>query len=119
MFGPWKSTLSYTYKGKTHKVKVIVKKYVNPCKSVKVGGTNVTSELNVLDVTPAKKLAKRKLKVVPKSGWKVTGITCSLSNGKEKTVKNGAKLSAKCQEVYVSLVKTKTGQPQTITIFKS
>lgn len=68
-------TINITYKvaGDTHKVKVVVKKYQNPFKQVKVNGKDVTAQFNksntcVLDYKKYKN-KKVKLKFKKKTNW--------------------------------------------------
>lgn len=73
---PGTATVSVKLKGKTYTTKVIVKKYVNPVKSVKIGSTSVFgSKFNSSSVVNLSygKFAGKKLKttVVLKKGWKL------------------------------------------------
>ena len=73
---PGTATVSVKLKGKTYTTKVIVKKYVNPVKSVKIGSTSVSgSKFNSSSVVNLSygKFAGTKLKttVVLKKGWKL------------------------------------------------
>lgn len=73
---PGTAVVSVKLKGKTYKTKVIVKKYVNPVQSVKIGSTSVSgSKFNSASVVNLSygKFANKKVKttVVLKKGWKL------------------------------------------------
>ena len=110
--------ISYVHAGKKHTVKYIVKKYVNPIKSLTVGGKNYASCFAASKLkgsaTGAFQAATNasaftgKLKVTPKAGWKVTGIYRSTSSGMAK-VKNGSTVK-KETFLQIELKNKKTGQ---------
>lgn len=119
-----KATITYTYKGKTRKVKVVVKKYSNPIKTLKIGKKNYAGKLKKYSSV---NLAKwnacngKKLSVTPAKNWKIVSIKCSYNNGDwsehyAKKVKNGGKLpkAANGEVLVIVLKNTKNGGHQTI-----
>ena len=119
-----KATITYTYKGKTRKVKVVVKKYSNPIKTLKIGKKNYASKLKKdmsVDLAKWNACNGKKLSVTPANGWKIVSMTCGYNDGDwskfyAKKVKNGGKLpKAVNGEVLVIVLKnTKNGAYQTI-----
>lgn len=103
-----KSKLSYTYKGKTHKVTIVAKKYVNPCKKLMLDSTNITKKFNTAREAFVQRTAKRKIRVAPKAGWKIEGIYCQGASGATKKLTNGGKVPAKCKYVWVDMLEIKS-----------
>ena len=96
--------ISYVYQGKSYTTTVINKKYVNPCKKVMLDSTNVAKKFDRVQDIVVKRTAKRRIKIVPKAGWKITGIYCLGASGATRQLKNGGKIPAKCDFVYVNLL---------------
>ena len=70
-----KSTITCTVKGVKLKTTFTVKKYTNPCKTFKIGKTNLLSKFNKNDVLRTNKaFKKQKLDIKLKSGWKISSV---------------------------------------------
>lgn len=96
---PGRAKVSFTYKGKRRTVTVVVKKFVSPVASLRVGGEDVarylTSGFKTLPITM--NCAGKTLSIKPKKGWKVKMIYVGVDLGKNrvegyKRLKNGAKM---------------------------
>ena len=85
-------TYNVKYEGKTikAKTKVILRKYVSPLKSFKIGSTNYTSKIKKTGHLRVDKALKGKLSIKLKSGYKIHAISIySWSGGSSpKTGKN-------------------------------
>lgn len=93
-----KATVSYKYKGKTRKVKIVVKKYVNPIKTLKLGNKNYAKlfKKSIYGRAAYKNYVGKRIKVVPATGWKLK----SLRYAKTKKLKNGGKIPAAAVNTY-------------------
>lgn len=115
---PGTATVSYKFKGKTHKVKFNVVKYKCPLKTLKVGKKNYTSAFkkSAYGETGGKALSG-KVKVKLKDGWKVAKIQAlRMDTGKMKTLKANKKLPANCGAIYVTAKNTETKQKIRFTL---
>ena len=90
--GTAKVTFNVKHEGKTIKAKVnvIVRKYVNPLKSFKIGSTNYTSKFKKTGHISVKKALKGKLKIKLKAGYVISEINVYSwsGGGNMKSVKN-------------------------------
>ena len=126
------STISFEalIDGKTYKFKskVIVSKYENPFKSLKIGSKNHASKFKK-HIAPkwansGKDKPKGKLNIVPQKGWKVSKIElASRQNGtltfKKIKNKTNINMSKKAVEgLRVTMKKSKTGETYTATIWR-
>ena len=119
-----KATVTYTYKGKKYKVKVVVKKYSNPVKVLKVGKKNYARKLKKNCYIEVKKWSAwkgKKINVTPANGWKIKSIKYISVNSNytkysTKKVRNGGKLPKKSgvMEVIINLQNTKNGANQIV-----
>ena len=122
-----KATITYTYKGKKHKVKVVVKKYSNPLKTLKIGKKNYERKLkkSVYDATVKWSACKgKKLSLTPAKGWKIASMKFTYTNAdwskyRTKKVRNGGKLPKVKygDSLTVILKNTKNGAEQTVYFF--
>ena len=97
--------LSFVYQGKSHSVTIVNKKYTNPCKKLLIGKTNIVRKFKRRqDIVVKQRIAKRRIKVVPKAGWKVSAIYCLDAAGTTKQLKNGGKIPADCSFVWVNML---------------
>ena len=91
---PGKATIKYKHAGKAYKHTYIVKKYVNPAKTFKIGAKNYVSKLkkvNFFELKRAKAQGKKAV-VAPIAGWKVQKVTIySEKDGTFKERTKGAK----------------------------
>ena len=108
--------LSFVYQGKSHTVTIINKKYTNPCKKIVLDSTNITKKFNDRQDIIVRRTAKRKISVVPKAGWKITGIYCLGASGATKQLRNGGKIPAKCNFVWVNMLNTSANLAVTLNI---
>ena len=73
-----RANVTYTYKGKKHKVKFIVYKYENPAKKLKVGQRDYAAKFKKYEIyrCSAKEANtfSGKLTVKPAKGWKLKGV---------------------------------------------
>lgn len=77
-----KSTITCTVKGVKLKTTFTVKKYTNPCKTFKIGKTNLLSKFNKNDVLRTNKaFKKQKLDIKLKSGWKISSVHVTSGTG--------------------------------------
>lgn len=111
---PGKSTVTYTYKGKKYKAKVVVKKYQNPVKSVTIGKKTYSKPFKSFWEYSVKRKALngKTIKVTPAKGWKVVSISYTYrKNGKFKKVSNGGKLTnmSKYPSVVITMMNKQTG----------
>ena len=85
-------TFNVKYKNKTIKAKttVVIKKYVNPLKTLKIGSKNYASKFKKTRFVSLKKALKGKLSIILKSGYQISSIsTYNSKNGSGyKTLKN-------------------------------
>lgn len=109
-----KTTVSYTWKGKRHKVKFVVHKWTNPVKSFTVGGRQYSSKYKSSNVVKANsKFLTGKVKVKAAKGWKVTSIVGVKGNYGEKKIKSGKtnlKKSDKVRGITVRVKNKASGQ---------
>lgn len=83
-----KSTITCTVKGVKLKTTLTVKKYSNPCKTFKIGKTNLTSKFNQVDVLKTNKAYKnQKLDIKLKNGWKISSVHVTSGTGSYKNYK--------------------------------
>lgn len=120
-----KATITCTVKGVKLKTTLTVKKYTNPCSSLKIGKTNFTSKFNKNDIYRQNKAFKQQtLSIKAKSGWKITkvsvynngsykGYTVNKSKFSKKITLNGAYAT-----VYVYFTNAKTGVSECLTLIK-
>ena len=107
-----KTTVTYKVKenGKTksYKTKLVVYKYKNPFKTLKVGKVNYKSDFKGCDYS-TRESSKGKITVKVKKGWKVKGIYARSAGSKWKKLKKNATVDiAKKHSVMISL-KNKKG----------
>lgn len=73
-----------------------VKKYSNPCKSIKLGKTNLTSKYKTYWTYSQKKSFKnQKLNIKMNKNWKITNIYVSNSDGYSRYTVNGTSFNKK------------------------
>ena len=103
---PGKTTVSYKWKGKVHKVKVKVYRYKNPAKSFKVGSKELKSKFRKAYGYHASNdnITGKKLSVHAAKGWKLKGL---YANGTDR-IKNGTKLTEDIGMVKAVFYNTKT-----------
>lgn len=92
-----KATITCTVKGVKLKTTLTVKKYTNPCKSIKVGGTNFTSKYkNNTYYYHTKAIKKKQLAITMNKGWKITSVYV-FNNGSSTrySVNNATKFNKK------------------------
>ena len=105
---PGKATVSYTWKGKAHKVKFVVHKWTNLVKSFVVGGKQYAGKFaNSNTASATSKFIAGKVKVVAVSGWKVSQIESVKANYASKTIKNGSTTLKKSDKVRGLIVRLK------------
>lgn len=111
-----KTTLSYKWKGKSHKVTIVFHAWKNPVKSFKVGGKQYAGKFKKQDsVHIGKKTISGKVSIKAAKGWKFKSIEIyrwgkdGLQSAKMKNNKTLAK-SKKMECIYVTFVNKKTGQ---------
>ena len=119
-----KATVTYTYRGKKHRVKVVVKKYSNPLKTLKIGKKNYARKLkkaSYAGIAKWKACKGKKVSVTPAKGWKIVSMRCGCYNAdwskyKAKKVRNGGKLpkAANGDGITITLKNTKNGAYQDI-----
>ena len=110
VYKPGKATISCTYHGEEYSINYIVKKYVNPVKSFKIGKKEYAKKFKKRELCNLSvKTLKGKLKIVPAKNWKIKKINLNYiksGNMLTKKVKNGQKI--KGVEVWVTLKNKKT-----------
>ena len=107
------ATVSFKCQGKTYKIKVTVKKYVNPVKSVKIGATTVPG-------SRFKSSSETGLSYAKFAGKKVkTTVTLAKGWMRSESVANGSKIpvaGGKGFRIMFTAVNSKTGIKERITI---
>lgn len=114
-----KTTITCTVKGVKLKTTLTVKKYTNPCKSIKVGKQNLTSKFKNTDVYRTNKGYKNQtLNIKMNKGWKISSVYVYKGGGssanKRYNVNNKSSFSKKITVsndygyVYVSCYNEKT-----------
>ena len=107
------ATVSFKCQGKTYKIKVTVKKYVNPVKSVKIGATTVPG-------SRFKSSSETSLSYTKFAGKKVkTTVTLAKGWMRSESVANGSKIPVagdKGFRIMFTAVNSKTGIKERITI---
>ena len=107
------ATVSFKCQGKTYKIKVTVKKYVNPVKSVKIGATTVPG-------SRFKSSSETSLSYAKFAGKKVkTTVTLAKGWMRSESVANGSKIpvaGGKGFRIMFTAVNSKTGIKERITI---
>lgn len=95
--GTTKITLTYVVNGekKTKSYRIVVKKYVRPCRTFKIGSTNFAPQLKKHMHLWQQKSVSGKLSIKTAKGWKLTRVTLVNKRGKMRTIKNGSKVSLK------------------------
>lgn len=108
--------VTFKYAGKNFKTKIVVKKWESPCKVFKVGKKNYTKyfkKMGGYNLNKQKKDKSEKIKIVPKSGWKLVKISKMFSGEKEK-VKNNSKVKLSVKStgtgIYARFKNKKTGE---------
>ena len=106
------ATLICIYKGDRYKVKYIVKEYVNPVKTLKIGKKNYAKMFKKLNcVLDYAYPFSGKLNIVPAKNWvlKKAQLTYLTKDGglRTKTVKNGAKIKGVALSLTLKNKKTK------------
>ena len=86
--------LSFTIGGKEYTTRIIVKPYVNPCKTFKAGNRDFKSKFDKTyqyNLTRQKKVISGKAVIKAKKGWKIKRIELNegFSSGKIVKIKNG------------------------------
>ena len=86
--------LSFTIGGKEYTTRIIVKPYVNPCKTFKAGNRDFKSKFDKTyqyNLTRQKKVISGKAVIKAKKGWKLKRIELNegFSSGKIVKIKNG------------------------------
>lgn len=89
-----KAELSFTLGGKEYTTDIIVKPYVNPCKTFKIGSKDFRDKFNKTpqyNLTRQKKVISGKTVIKAKKGWKIKKIELNegFSSGKIVKIKNG------------------------------
>lgn len=96
-----KATISFKYKGKTRKAKIVMHKRENPVASFMVGSQECASWFDDDRMMNAE--ATGKVKIVPAKGWKITSMeTYNGNTGKAKKVKNGKFSMKQNMSLYVT-----------------
>ena len=81
------ANISFKYKGKTYSTKYTVTKYTNPCKLFQIGPTRYTSRYNNKNTLWSKVTKENQnLKIVAKSGWKITKVRIDHENSKSSVI---------------------------------
>ncbi len=111
-----KTKISCTVKGVKLSKTFTVKKYSNPCKSIKLGKTNLTSKFKTYwTYYQSKTFKNQKLSIQMNKNWKISNIYVSNSDGYTKYPVNGTKFNKKISikgsysyfDVYCYNTKTK------------
>ena len=123
---PGKTTLSYKWKGKKHKVRITVKKYHNPLKSLKIGSKQYKGKFDKYATNvfwtyesggSADSYLKGKIKVKPKKNWKVKSIKYLKWNSEGLgKVKSGGKIP-KSEGVIITCYNKKTKVTQELYLY--
>ena len=119
---PGKATITFKAKvgSKTYSYKcnVVVHKYENPAKSLKIGKTNYASEFSYIEyfTLRARKNLKGKLAITTNKNWKIKDIEVyDYRTTERREVKNNKTITLnKGQVLWVTFINKKTGA-QTIT----
>lgn len=121
---PGTAQVTFTYKGEAHTVKVVVKKYTRPVKTLKVGSTNYARKLKKRPYTVAKygSLSGKKLTVKAAKGWKITGkieyAIVKNNRYRYKKIRNGGILpKGDVRGVWINLKNVKTGHIVTAYVY--
>lgn len=111
---PGTATVSYTWKGKAHKIKVVVHKWTRPASSFTLDGRQRIGEFKTKSQVPlSSKYVTGKVKVKAAKGWKLASLTAVSTNRAEKKIKNGKttlKKSDKVMWVEARFTNKKSGQ---------
>lgn len=120
-----KATITCTVKGVKLKTALTVKKYTNPCSSLKLGKTNFTSKFSRTDVYRQTKTFKNQtLSVKMKSGWKITKVSVYNNGSYKGYTVNSSKFSKKITlnktsgAVYIYCTNSKTGVSECLILSK-
>lgn len=120
-----KATITCKVKGVNLKTTLTVKKYTNPCKSIKVGGTNLTSKYNKTTYYyHTKAIKKKQLAITMNKGWKITSVSVyNKGNTTRYSVNNATKFNKKISltstssYVMVHCKNDKTGVTETLSLY--
>jgi len=109
-----KTTLSYTFKGKTHKVNIVVKSWVkNPIKRLVVSGATLAPKKYGSEYVYSqgnKNLNGKSIKVVPATGWKIKSIYAVDDMGYDSVaIKNVSRMKVYYNVVHITMQNTSTG----------
>lgn len=120
-----KATITCTVKGVKLKTTLTVKKYTNPCSSLKLGKTNFTSKFSKTDIYRQTKAFKNQtLSIKAKSGWKISKVSVYNNGSYKGYTVNSSKFSKKINlngnysTVYVYCTNTKTGISECLILTK-
>lgn len=120
-----KATITCTVKGVKLKTTLTVKKYANPCSTLKIGTTNFTSKFSKTDVYRQSKTFKNQtLSIKTKSGWKITRVSVYNNGSYKNYTVNSSKFSKKItmnksySTLYVYCTNTKTGVEECLVLRK-
>lgn len=109
-----KSVVSYTWRGKVHRVTFVVHKWTKPMKSLVVGGKQYAGKFKKSHAaTVNTKYFTGKVKVKSANGWKVRNIEAVKGNYDSKMIKLGKttiKKSDKIRGLTIRFVNKVTGQ---------
>ena len=91
-----KTTISCKVKGVKLSTTLKVKKYSNPCKSIKLGSKNFTSKFsNYWEYKQTKTFKNQKLNIQMNKNWKITSIYVYNSSGSQYFTVNSNKFNKK------------------------
>lgn len=109
------ANVTYTWKGKAHKVKFIVYKYTNPVATFNVGSKKFASKLKKSAIAYYDPFLGGKVQVKAKKGWTLKKL--QTIGDSQKTIKNGAKIKkGKVSLIVATLQNKKTKVMQTVTV---
>ena len=112
--------VSYTWKGKKHTVKFVVKKYTNPLKLFKIGSKKFTAKFKKNAVGYYGPLIGGKLQIKAKANWKPVQVKTIGADYGPKSIKNGSTLKkGKAVIVLATFKNKKTGVVQQVTLVSS
>lgn len=110
------SNVTFSYKGKKFKAKVIVKRYTNPIKNIKIGSKIYSGQFESKGMVEmaVKKVKGKAIKVTAQKDWKLYSMRVTYVSGEnfyDKKIKNNAKLpnTNEIFGVYFIMKNTKTG----------
>ena len=119
------TTISCKAKGKKISTTLKIKKYSNPCKTIKLGSTNFTSKFkNNWDYKQKKTFKNQKLNVQMNKNWKITSIVVSNSSGYTRYTVNSSKFNKKVSlkgsysYIDINCYNSKTKCYETLTLWR-